>query len=288
MELDFSILTDDQLVTLIRSALQEAVRRSPATAAAAQAATLDEAEKARIARVAAERAAAEVREAEERRLAAAAAAQARRDAEAAATAAEWAAKEAIGARVREILGTEVLEPIDYSRQQVRLAYLRKVLGEARAEDGKWAVGSYTPRWGTRAEAEAWKAGLPIPTDEAVRRVDNAARIAEMEAEAATLEAEMAGPTHRRRAQRYRLEVWSRGGDVRVYIARTGAKFGESLYDYFHTGNRTQKPGSAKCIYREVDEAAAARGVTRGAIFGGLKALCADLCTKYTALKIEEC
>jgi hypothetical protein len=46
--LDFSALTDDQLVGLVRSALQEAVNRNPAVHAAAQAAVLDEAEAAKV------------------------------------------------------------------------------------------------------------------------------------------------------------------------------------------------------------------------------------------------
>jgi hypothetical protein len=79
--LDFSSLTDDQLVELIRSALQEAVRRGSAVEAAVRSAGLDEAEKARIAKEAAEREARKLHEEEARRIADEAAAKVRRDAE---------------------------------------------------------------------------------------------------------------------------------------------------------------------------------------------------------------
>jgi hypothetical protein len=46
--LDFSELTDDQVIGLIRAALQEAVRRHPALEAAAKAAVIEEGEKAKI------------------------------------------------------------------------------------------------------------------------------------------------------------------------------------------------------------------------------------------------
>lgn len=55
MLLDFSQITDDQLVDLIRAACSEAARRGAEAALAAEAAVLDEAEKARIARAAIER-----------------------------------------------------------------------------------------------------------------------------------------------------------------------------------------------------------------------------------------
>lgn len=49
MDLDFSILSDDQLVELIRAACQEAITRGEAVAFAARSAMLSEAEKAKIA-----------------------------------------------------------------------------------------------------------------------------------------------------------------------------------------------------------------------------------------------
>ena len=61
--MDFTPLTDDQLVELIRAACSEAVKRGAACAAAAQGAYLGEAEKAQIARDAAAREAEKLRRA---------------------------------------------------------------------------------------------------------------------------------------------------------------------------------------------------------------------------------
>jgi hypothetical protein len=107
--LDFSILTDDQLVELIRAGLQDAVRRGHAVEAAVRAAGLDEAEKARIAKEAADREARRIHEEETRRIAAEAAAKVRREAEAGATQAKqdaqkalWAKKDALARKARAI------------------------------------------------------------------------------------------------------------------------------------------------------------------------------------------
>lgn len=67
--LDFSALTDDQLVELARACCLEAVRRSPATRMAMEAMMLDEAERVRIARTAGEQEAAAIRAAERERVA---------------------------------------------------------------------------------------------------------------------------------------------------------------------------------------------------------------------------
>lgn len=72
--LDLSSLSDDQVLGLIRAALQEAVRRHPAMEAAARSAVLDEAEKAKIQRDAADREASISRARERERVAAEAAA----------------------------------------------------------------------------------------------------------------------------------------------------------------------------------------------------------------------
>jgi hypothetical protein len=79
--LDFSTLTDDQLVGLIREALQEVVRRGPAVEAAARAAGLDEAEKAKVAAAAAQAEARRLRDEEARRVAEEAAAKVRQEAD---------------------------------------------------------------------------------------------------------------------------------------------------------------------------------------------------------------
>jgi hypothetical protein len=66
---DFSELSDDQLIGFIRVLLRECVERGGAVQAAAQAAGLDEAEKAQVAREAAEREAAKMRAQERERVA---------------------------------------------------------------------------------------------------------------------------------------------------------------------------------------------------------------------------
>lgn len=67
--LDFSALTDDQLLELLRAACQAAASRNPAVARAAEAIVLDEAERARIAAAASEHEAAALRAAERERIA---------------------------------------------------------------------------------------------------------------------------------------------------------------------------------------------------------------------------
>lgn len=88
--MDFSKLTDDQLVELVRSLCFEAAQRGWAVQQAAQAAMLSEAEKARIAADAAVRESERLREAEAKRIAEEAAAKVRREAEAARSQAEAA------------------------------------------------------------------------------------------------------------------------------------------------------------------------------------------------------
>lgn len=88
--MDFSKLTNDQLVELVRALCYEAAQRGWATQQATQAAMLNEAEKARIAADAAAREAERLREAEAKRVATEAAARVRREAEAAMSQAEAA------------------------------------------------------------------------------------------------------------------------------------------------------------------------------------------------------
>lgn len=76
--LDFSALSDDQLLTLIKAALQEAVSRHPALGEAARAAMLDEQERLRILKEAGDREAAALRARERERLAREAAEEVRR------------------------------------------------------------------------------------------------------------------------------------------------------------------------------------------------------------------
>lgn len=76
--LDFSALSDDQLLLLIKAALREAVNRHPALGEAARAAMLDEQERLRILREAGEREAAALRARERAQLAHEAAEEVRR------------------------------------------------------------------------------------------------------------------------------------------------------------------------------------------------------------------
>lgn len=81
MDLDFSGLTDDQLIQLIRAACQDAVRRGAACAKAAHGVYLDAMEQSRIAHEAAMREAERLRQAETDRIARETAERIRRDAE---------------------------------------------------------------------------------------------------------------------------------------------------------------------------------------------------------------
>jgi hypothetical protein len=109
--IDFSGLTDDQLVELVHAACAEAVERGSAVEAAARAAMLSQAERAEILRNAAEREAERIREEERRRLErqAAEAVRAQAEEEARRTATEkeeklWAAKKKIAQMVVHSLG----------------------------------------------------------------------------------------------------------------------------------------------------------------------------------------
>lgn len=82
MDLDFSHLTDDQLVELARLCCLEAVRRGDHISAAMRSMMIDEAERARIARAAAENEAAAIRARERERIAKDAAEQVRAEDEA--------------------------------------------------------------------------------------------------------------------------------------------------------------------------------------------------------------
>lgn len=109
--MDFSPLTDDQLVELIRAACAEAVNRNQAVAGAARAAMLSEAERAQVAWHAAAAEADRIKQDEARRVAEAAAEEVRRQAEARATAEAqqkqnklWGEKKAIAQLVAGTLG----------------------------------------------------------------------------------------------------------------------------------------------------------------------------------------
>jgi hypothetical protein len=69
MDLDFSHLTDDQLIELVRFCCQEAIRRGEAAGTAMRSMMIDEAERARIMRAASETEAAAIRARERERIA---------------------------------------------------------------------------------------------------------------------------------------------------------------------------------------------------------------------------
>lgn len=137
-DLDFSQLTDDQLVTLIRAALQECVARNPAVQAAAQSACLDETEKARIAAAAAQAEAAKLRAQERERIAKEAAEKVRREAprgpseterKAANAARLWELKRAGAAecvRVLRKFDHEHFHVCVWNREGEKRVYIRKV------------------------------------------------------------------------------------------------------------------------------------------------------------------
>lgn len=291
--IDVQGLTNDELISLIIRARQEAQHRGIEAEAEVWAASLSDDEATRIAQVAADQEAARLRAEEARRVAAEAAeqvrrdaAKAQRDAEAAKVAEAWADKERIAAKIREILGTEIEVPTDLKQPNLELGQAKKELEEYRRDHGKWGIKDRATRCGTEAEVRARATELGQDPDTAYQ-IDHSDKIESYEVRIAALEAKIAAtPATIRKPQSYRLEVWSRGSDVRVYVARDRAKFGESLYDYYHTGTHKQAPRSTMAIYSEIDQAAKARGVTRAEIMGPLKELCADLATRYTTLKIE--
>lgn len=94
MLLDFTNITDDQLIDLIRAACAEAAQRNTEAKIAAEAAVLDEAAKARVAQETARKTAAEAAQA--------AAERAARDAEAAKIAQTWEYKDKVGAELSNI------------------------------------------------------------------------------------------------------------------------------------------------------------------------------------------
>jgi hypothetical protein len=150
-DLDFSELTDDQLLALVRAALRECVSRGDVVQAAAQAAVLNESEKVQIAREAAEAEAAKQRARERERIAREAADQVRREAESQ-RATERAADEARKsdeARARaQRLAAEAAER-DYKRECEDREWLRRAAGLVGREPGEICVLKIKTDYGTR-------------------------------------------------------------------------------------------------------------------------------------------
>lgn len=114
--LDFSGLTDDQLIALARGCCEEALRRNPAAAAAMQAMMLSEAEKARIARAASEAEIAAARARQRGAIAAAARDEARRAEEKRTAAAREARAAVAAAREAERVQAEQYRDMALLRQ----------------------------------------------------------------------------------------------------------------------------------------------------------------------------
>jgi hypothetical protein len=190
--LDFSSLTDDQLVDLIRAALQEAVARGGAVEAAVRAAGLDEAEKARIAKDAAEQAARQIREEEAARIAREAAERTRREAESRKTNDAAARLRAIAVEARSLFGSDQ---------------------------------------------------------------DN-----------------------------FKVEVWDRAGDRRVYI---GHGHSENWIEYYHTGNHRFGPQTLKITAKScASDLAKHLEITKEEAAEKIKAFCCMVATKYQTMRLE--
>lgn len=175
--LDFTGLTDDQLLGLIRAALREVSSRDPSLSAAARDAMLDEAERARVATEATDREAAKLRAQERERVAREAAAtvraqhaeQTRQDtaaqAQAAAEAARTAAiraEEASKSWLTRFAALVGKRPADISLLLINTNYGRRVLVNEGAERyarehlSDWSVTSgqiKTPRHLVRAKPD---------------------------------------------------------------------------------------------------------------------------------------
>lgn len=149
--LDFSVLSDDQLVTLIREACQEAVSRNPAVAAASRSAVLDESEKARIRTEASEREAAKLRALEREKLAQEAAAEIRRQHTTATAEAEKQRKvETENFRQEEIANkarTAVVEA--QAREEEELVWLKQAAALVGRDPALISVNYWKSRYGVR-------------------------------------------------------------------------------------------------------------------------------------------
>lgn len=156
--LDFTELTDDQLIGLLRAVLRECVARGGAVGAAAHAAGLDEAERARIAEEAAEREAAKLRAQERERIAKEAAEEVRlrrqaQEAAARAAQAEGRRKEEEeAARLKaEALKREAAEAVAKAEQRdrERMGWLRRFAALVGREPGEIHILRYQSRYGWR-------------------------------------------------------------------------------------------------------------------------------------------
>lgn len=131
--LDFSQLTDDQLIGLLRAVLRECVDRGGAIQAASQAAALDEAERAQIQKEAAEREAAKLRAQEREHVAREAAEAVRRQRDAQEAAAKQAAGIEAARQKQEADEAARVKAAEAGRLAAQQAWLRE------QEEKNWLV-----------------------------------------------------------------------------------------------------------------------------------------------------
>lgn len=183
MQLDFSAISDDQLIDLIRAACAEAGQRSVECAAAARNAMLDEAERAKIAREAIERERLRSTREEAERIAREALAKEKAAKEAEEQKAKekkiadtWAWKEEMGRRVSEILRPKNPQTLTVWNKGDKRIYLGKGYngnmvvyyhtGSARNKPRSIAIvkrpGNFTEdEWKSGKEQEVEAALLPV-------------------------------------------------------------------------------------------------------------------------------
>lgn len=140
MNLDFTVLTDDQLLQLVKLCCQEAVSRSGSTGAAMHQILLDEAEKARITRDASETEIRAIRAQERERIAKEAIDKTRAE-EAARTQEE---------RIRRALEkAELAKQVELKRQQFDKSWLQRFSEVVELPPSKISVNIADTRYGTR-------------------------------------------------------------------------------------------------------------------------------------------
>jgi hypothetical protein len=149
--LDFSQLTDDQLVTLIREACQEAVSRNPAVATASRSAVLDESEKARIRTEASEREAARLRALERERLAKEAVEEVRRETEARESAANTERQRKQQEIREQELATEAKKKVVEAqiREDEERAWLKQAAALVERDPATISINYWKSRYGVR-------------------------------------------------------------------------------------------------------------------------------------------
>lgn len=79
----------------------------------------------------------------------------------------------------------------------------------------------------------------------------------------------------------RVQVWNRDGEKRVYVG----SFGSNALEYYHTGNRKQRPGSLYAA-KAIRDYAASHGSLEPEAEARFRSWCEDLCAAWASLVIE--